>query len=273
MSLKEKGQYALAFGVVAVMLFLVGFPIVLLGFFGAVGFLVWKLMTAESRGDTRRIFEFYLNANEILRQDERRWFGFEIKDAIGRGEAVLRSMTSAPPLVHFALGALYHKIGDYSLADKHLSIVADGAASNELTIVFPTRELRDYVRILRKIERSPAEAPLTSAAVRALERARKNRVHAILDDCRSRLAEAARAPLPAATITGDTPNAGDEQKKSGPRNGIVSHALLEVDYEENDEAKSVAKEEQPRRRRSKTPLRDGRKTISEVLHDIYDTNA
>src|SRR5438105_6506924 len=120
MSLKEKGQYALAFAVVGAMLLLVGFPAFLLAFFGAIGFLIWRLLTAESRNDTRRIFEFYLASSEILRQDERRWFGFEVKDAITRGEALVKSMGTAPPLVNFTLGALYHKIDDYALADKYL---------------------------------------------------------------------------------------------------------------------------------------------------------
>ena len=54
--------------------------------------------------------------------------------------------------------------------------------------MFPTKELREYVRTLRKIERYPAEAPLTSSAVRALERARKNRGVLLLESCRSILA-------------------------------------------------------------------------------------
>src|SRR5213079_2027955 len=98
MSLKEKGQYTLAFAVVGAMLLLVGFPAFLLAFFGAIGFLIWRLLTAESRNDTRKIFEFYLSASEILRQDERRWFGFEVKESIARGEAIVKTMPTIPPL-------------------------------------------------------------------------------------------------------------------------------------------------------------------------------
>nr|AUN37209.1 hypothetical protein [uncultured bacterium] len=270
-SLKEKGQYALGFGVVAVMLFLVGFPVILLGFFGGIGFLVWKLMTAESRGETRRIFEFYLTANEILRQDERRWFGFEVKETIARGEAILRSMPAAPPLVHFALGALYSKVGDYSLADKHLSMVADEEASNELAIVFPSKELRDYTRVLRKIERNPAEAPLTSAAVRALERARKNRIQELLQQCRDRLAETAR------TTPALNPPDYAAMAEEGSQTNLTATDEKPHNFDDATEMPSVtASNGSPARRRKPRDPRDprhGRKTISEVLHDIYDSHA
>ena len=41
--------------------------------------------------------------------------------------------------------------------------------------------------MLRKIERTPAEAPLTSSAVRSLERARKNKGKLLLEHSRSQL--------------------------------------------------------------------------------------
>ena len=81
----------------------------------------------------RRIFEFYLSANEILRDDERRWFGFEVQEVLVRGERILQSMNGAPPLVHFTLGALYHKIGDYKSAVNHLSYVVENENSDEST--------------------------------------------------------------------------------------------------------------------------------------------
>ena len=108
-------------GVVALMLYVIGFPIFLLAFFGALAFFIWKVFTSESRTETRRIFEFYLAANEILRDDERRWFGFEVREAAARGERIVREMPTAPPLVHFVLGALYQRLGDHGSAVKHLS--------------------------------------------------------------------------------------------------------------------------------------------------------
>ena len=121
--LKEKVQYALAFGVIALMLFIAGFPVFLLFFVGVLTFFIWKVFSSDRRNDTRRIFEFYLSANEILRDDDRRWYGFELQETIARGENILSSMSTAPPLVHFALGALYQKLGDHSSAVKYLSTI------------------------------------------------------------------------------------------------------------------------------------------------------
>ena len=188
-ALREKGQYALVFGVIALMLFATGIEPFLLFFVGGLAFFIWKVFSAEGRHETRRIFEFYLSANEILREDDRRWYGFEIQETIGRGENILHSMSAAPPLVHFALGALYQKLNDHGLAVKHLSHVTEENSKLESAIVYPTKELRDYVQMLRKIERAPAEAPLTSAAVRSLERSRKNKSKGLLEYSRSQLAD------------------------------------------------------------------------------------
>ncbi|MEO7660321.1 MAG: hypothetical protein ABIV48_11965, partial [Pyrinomonadaceae bacterium] len=148
-ALREKGQYAMAFGVIAIMLFVAGFPVFLLFFLGFLTMFIWKVFTAEGRNETRQIFEFYLSANDILRDDDRRWYGFEIQDSINRGESIVRAMSAPPPLVLFALGALYQKLDDHSTAVKYLAQVVDETVTNETAIVFPTRELREYVRMLR----------------------------------------------------------------------------------------------------------------------------
>ena len=191
-AIKEKTQYALAFGVIASMLFIAGFPMFVIFFFGIFAYFLWKTFSTPSPSDTRRIFEFYLSANELLRDDERRWFGFEMQEVVVRGERILQSVSGAPPLVYFALGALYHKIGDYKSAVNHLAYVLENENSDESNYVYPTPELREYVKTLRKIEREPAEAPQTSAAVRALERARRNRGKSLLEDSRRRLGEVER---------------------------------------------------------------------------------
>jgi len=85
MSLGEKTQYSLMFGVITMMLFYAGFPIFLLLFLGVLGFFLWKIFSIEAKGETRQVFEFYLSANEILREDDRRWYGFEIQETIQRG--------------------------------------------------------------------------------------------------------------------------------------------------------------------------------------------
>jgi hypothetical protein len=262
------GQYALAFGVIAVMLFAVGFPVFLLFFISVLTFFIWKVFSSESRNETRSIFEFYLSANEILRDDDRRWYGFEIQEAIGRGETIARSMSSAPPLVYFALGALYQKLGDHALAVKNLERVVDPAGSDESAIVFPSRDLRNYVGMLRKIERAPAEAPLTYSAVRALERSRKNRAKILLDQSRALVPEVA-AVLPPA-----------EQKLESVVDEPPFFDMREIGINDLTEVRNGGAKVRPAARKARdreTRSNDShehrdRKTISEVLHDIYDKN-
>src|SRR5215470_8092987 len=117
----EKGQYALAIVVVGAMLVVAGFPAFVVFFFGIFAYFLWKIFSSGSRSETREIFEFYLAANEILRDDERRWYGFEIREIIDRGNRIVRNMSGAPPLVYFALGALYLKVGDYKEATTNLA--------------------------------------------------------------------------------------------------------------------------------------------------------
>ncbi len=252
-TLKEKGPYALAFGVIAVMLFAVGFPVFILFFFGVLAFFIWKAFSFESRSETRQIFEFYLSTNEIIRDDGRLWYGFEIQEAIGRGEAILKGMSAAPPLVHFGLGVLYQKAGDHSSAVRHLEQVISETASDEMSVVFPTKELREYVRTLRKIERTPREAPLTSSAVRSLERIRKNRGNQMLDLSRAALS-GTLAQLPA-----EVPSIVDADNQSEPETAST--------YDFADFAKS----KKSKMDTAETKQLD-RQTISEVLHDIYDKN-
>src|SRR5437868_12903520 len=188
--IKESSQYVIAFGVIAMMLYSTGFPLFVIFFFGILAFFIWKTLSTPSPNGTREIFEFYLLANDILRDDERRWYGFEIQEVVARGERILKYMKGAPPLVYFTLGALYNKAGDHKSAEKHLAYVVENETSDEKTFVYPSPELRAYVKTLRKIEREPAEAPLMSSAVRALERARRNRAKALLETTRDAIREA-----------------------------------------------------------------------------------
>lgn len=186
-SLKQKGSYGLAFGIIAVMLYVAGFPVFLLVFFSVIAFFIWKALSAASDDETKRIFDLYLSAGEILRDDGRKWYGFEIREAIAKGEDIVAELPAAPPLVHFVLGALHQRIGDHSRAVEYLENVIGEGSPGEISIVSPSGELRDYVMTLRKIERSRAEAPVTSAAVRFLERMRKNKGPEMLDASRRQL--------------------------------------------------------------------------------------
>ena len=247
-------------------------------FFGIFAYFLWKTFSQPSRNDTREIFEFYLSANEVLRDDERNWFGFEVHDVIGRGERILQMVNGAPPLVYFTLGALYNKVGDHKSAVNHLSYIIENENAVESTYVYPTPELRNYVKVLRKIESEPAEAPKTSAAIRALERARRNRGKFLLENSRVELKELNRKKREAALEQ-------KKQKELAEQNGssITMQNIADEPAEQNiqnvksfmDAGNSTNqntenKNGKEKRKKSKEELFANRKPISEVLHDIYD---
>ena len=123
---RDFGQKLVAVIVILAMLALMGVPPTVLAFFAVVTYFVWRAVDRSEQHETRRIFEFYLAAHEILSEEERRWYGFELSEVTEQGEAVLHSMKDAPPLAHFALGALYHQAGDYDAAAEHLSAAVEG---------------------------------------------------------------------------------------------------------------------------------------------------
>jgi len=279
--IKEKSQYAIAFGVIAMMLYITGFPLFVIFFFGILAFFIWKTLSAPSPNGTREIFEFYLLANDILRDDERRWYGFEIQEVIARGERILKYMKGAPPLVYFTLGALYGKMDDHPSAEKHLSYVVENDTSDEKTFVYPSPELRAYVKTLRKIEREPAEAPLMSSAVRALERARRNRGKTLLEKSRDAIREAEFKKVEAELERKHQKELA-EQNEPKPFVSIVSETVQkEIEQQAqkqlSDEAKkaetqngAAPKKEKRRRDKSNEDIFGNRKPITEVLRDIYD---
>ncbi|CAN5304219.1 hypothetical protein BH20ACI1_BH20ACI1_01970 [soil metagenome] len=277
-SLKENTQYVLAFGLIATMLLVAGFPMFVIFFFGIFAYFLWKTFSQPSRNDTREIFEFYLSANEVLRDDERNWFGFEVHDVIGRGERILQMVNGAPPLVYFTLGALYNKIGDHKSAVNHLSYIVENENAAESTYIYPTPELRNYVKVLRKIESEPAEAPKTSAAIRALERARRNRGKFLLENSRVELKELNRKKRLAALEqkkqkeiaeqNGNSITLQNNSDESAEQNAQNVRSFMDT----NNLAKQNAenKNGKEKRKKSKDELFANRKPISEVLHDIYD---
>ena len=279
--IKEKSQYAIAFGVIAMMLYITGFPLFVIFFFGILAFFIWKTLSAPAHNGTREIFEFYLLANDILRDDERRWYGFEIQEVIARGERILKYMKGAPPLVYFTLGALYNKIGDHQSAEKQLAYVVESDTSDEKTYVYPSPELRAYVRLLRKIEREPAESPQTSSAVRALERARRNRAKSLLENSRDAIRQ---AEFKKVEVELERRNQKELTDQNQPKR-FVSIVSETVQKEiENQTQKQIADEEKAENQNGSAPKKEkrkreksnedafgNRKPISEVLHDIYDS--
>jgi len=273
-SLKEHTQYALAFGVIATMLFAVGFPMFVIFFFGIFAYFLWKTFSAPTHTGTREIFEFYLSANELLRDDDRRWFGFEVQEVILRGERILQSMNGAPPLVYFTLGALYNKIGDHKTAINHLSYIIENESADESTYNYPTPELRNYVKILRKIEREPTEAPQTSAAIRALERARKNRGKVLLEQSRAEFKEQKRLRREA-TLEMKKQKAELAEAKAVTFQSITNEPLEsgeQIGLSFSDNAQNQNSNGKSRRKNnSNNDKFANRKPITEVLHDIYDS--
>ena len=258
----------MAFGVIASLLVVVNIPIFIVFFFGVFAYFMAKMFSAGSKTRTRSIFEFYLSAHEILRNDLRRWYGFEVNETIRRGERIIKEMRHPPPLVHFALGALYNKIGDHSAAVKHLGFVAENPESFESSVVYPSAELRSYVNVLRKIEREPSEAPLTSAAVRALERSRKLKADSLLEQSRS-------------VVEKSKPEVKEPLPLNGHESGNHESEVSEARSNENEkspkggrtvEPRSVTAYFEERRQETDKVAEPERKPIIEVLHDIYDKN-
>ena len=184
---REAAQRLLAIIIIIAMLGVMGIPFSVLIFFATVTFFIWRAVQHTEHQETGRVFEFYIAANDVLRDEERHWFGFEIAEVIERGEHVLHSMQDPPPLVYFALGALYHKAGDHEAAAEHLSYIVENDLSDERHRYAPSPELRRYVHILRKLEREPTVAPQTMAAIRSLDRARHHRAAFMLAESRERL--------------------------------------------------------------------------------------
>jgi len=178
------GQKLVAIIVILAMLALMGIPPTVIIFFATVVYFVWRAVDRSEQHETRRIFDFYLAANDILREDDRRWFGFEITEVIGQGESVVHSMSDPPPLVHFALGALYQRVGDHEAAAEHLGYIIEAEDGDERQRIAPSPELRRYVSVLRRLERDPAEGPQTIAAIRNLERTRRARAASLLEESR-----------------------------------------------------------------------------------------
>ncbi|HVG38635.1 MAG TPA: hypothetical protein VM870_05070 [Pyrinomonadaceae bacterium] len=204
---KETAQRILAILVIVAMLGVMGIPLTVIFFFATVVYFVWRAVQRSEQQDIRSIFEFYIAANEILRDEDRRWYGFEVEKVIERGDNILLAMGDAPPLVHFTLGALYNRAGKHEPAAEHLSHVMENEGGEERNILHPSPELRRYVQVLRRLEREPADAPQTMAAIRSLDRARRTRAATMLEESRARLQTSTPAkPIAAGSTHSATPS-------------------------------------------------------------------
>ena len=191
---QEAAQRLLAIIVIMAMLSVMGIPLTVIIFFATVVYFVWRAVQRSEQQDIKGIFDFYIAANEILRDNEKRWYGFEIAGAIAEGERVLNLMSDPPPLVYFTLGARYNRAGEHEAAVEHLSYVTENEHGDEGRRFSYSPELKRYVQVLRRLEREPAEAPQTMAAMRSLERGRRMRAQVLLEESRARLKDHAPAP-------------------------------------------------------------------------------
>ena len=189
---------AIAVIIVVAMLNAVGFPPVIMVLITGAVLVVWLCARRAQAREVERIFDFYIGAEAILREEERRWYGFEIAEVIEHGESLLEIMPDPPPLSYYALGALYQRLGNHEAAVEYLSRLSEDDLCNETHRTSPSPQLRRYVSILRRIEYQPSTAPQTLAAIRSLERARQRHAVKMLSESRD-VVEAERDTVKEAT--------------------------------------------------------------------------
>lgn len=185
--------------VIVAMLDAVGLSPVIMVFFTSVALVVWLCARRAQAREVERVFDFYIAADAILREEDRRWYGFEIAEAIEHGESVLDIMPDPPPLNYYALGALYHRLGNHKATVEYLSHVIEDEHCDETQRTSPSPQLRRYVMMLRRIEYQPATAPQTLAAIRSLERARQRNASKMLLESRTALESEKKTEQPEPT--------------------------------------------------------------------------
>ena len=183
---------AIAVIVIVAMLGAVGLsPVIMVFFFGMI-LVIWIVARHTQTREVERIFDFYVAADAILREEERRWYGFEIAEVIEQGECLLETMPDAPPLNYYVLGALYNRLGNHQATVEYLSRLVEDERNDEAHRTVPSPQLRRYVTMLRQIEYHPSTAPQTLAAVRSLERARLKTAGRLLLESRSMMESEAK---------------------------------------------------------------------------------
>jgi tetratricopeptide (TPR) repeat protein len=171
--------------VVVAMLDAVGVPPMIMVLFTGMCFVIWLFARRAQAREVERIFDFYIAADAVLREEERRWYGFEISEVIEHGESLLEIMPDPPPLNYYALGALYQRLGNHAASVEYLSRVIEDERYDETHRTAPSPQLRRYVSMLRRIEYQPSLAPQTLAAIRSLERARQRNASKLLSESRA----------------------------------------------------------------------------------------
>lgn len=229
---------AIAIVIIVAILNAVGLSPVVMVFVTGVVFVIWLVARRAQMRDVERIFEFYIAADAILREEERRWYGFEIAEVIEHGEGMLEIMPDPPPLSYFTLGALYQRMGNHAAATQYLSKLTEDGHYDETYRLAPSPQLRRYVTMLRRLEYHPAAEPQTLAAVRNLERMRQRYGAKMLTESREALVSAGGTEATAAPAPETKPEPKHEQfAASAPLSSIsapppISAVLRDVYQEE-----------------------------------------
>jgi tetratricopeptide (TPR) repeat protein len=192
---------AIAVIVIVAMLDAVGVPPMIMVLFTGMCFVIWLFARRAQTREVERIFDFYIAAEAVLREEERRWYGFEIAEVIEHGESLLEIMPDPPPLNYYVLGALYQRMGNHAASAEYLSRVIEDERYDETHRTAPSPQLRRYVSMLRRIEYQPSLAPQTLAAVRSLERARQRNASKLLEDSRALVDQMVKEEKPVAEAT------------------------------------------------------------------------
>jgi hypothetical protein len=216
---KRLAQKSIAVVVIITLLYGVGVAPLVMMFITGLVLVVFMVSRRAQSKEVERIFDFYLAAEAILRDEDRRWYGFEVTEVIENGEMALEEIPDPPPLLLFTLGALHHLIGNNASTREYLSRIVEDEYYDERHRTAPSGQLRRYVTLLRRIEAEPSLAPQTLGAIRSLERMRRRRAFNMLAETRKALqivdppkmnqADAAPAQSPGA-------NAATTQRLSPP---------------------------------------------------------
>ena len=208
---KKLLQKSITVVVIMAILQLVGISPMLMLFATGVVFLILVVNRRSQNKQVEEIFNFYVAAEAILRDDERRWYAFEVVEVIDDGERAFGFMNDCPTLHLFALGALYHRIGKHEVTAEYLGRVIEDELYDERQNTMPSTQLRHYVTMLRRIEANPAIAPEKLAAVRSLERMRRRQASRLLQESRAVQTTVKDTPVETEstqTVTASYPAAG-----------------------------------------------------------------
>src|SRR5215813_2637517 len=108
---KRLAQKLVAIVVIIAILEVVGFSPAIIVLFLVAGLIIWRTMRRSEYQETEKVFEFYIAADDVLRDEGRQWYGFEIAEVIDAGERVILTLVHPPPVARPTLAALSQCVG------------------------------------------------------------------------------------------------------------------------------------------------------------------